>query len=94
MIRAAVMKRKDDFLLKHVGGQDFLVPLGAKVMEMNCLITLNPTGRFVWDLLSEDRSLDDLAAEVAQQFDVDEDKARIDVKAFLDDIGRFGLIET
>lgn len=88
------MKRKNDFLLKNVGGKDILVPLGAKVMEMNCLIALNTTGRYVWELLAEDRTLEDMATKVAERFDVDKEMARADVQAFLDDIGRIGLLET
>jgi hypothetical protein len=94
MIRSVNMKRKDDFLLKNVGGMDFLVPLGAKVKDMNCLITLNPAGRCIWELLAEDRSVEEMAAEIAERFDVDAESARVDVRAFLDDIGRFGLLET
>lgn len=88
------MKRREDFLLQNVGGQDILVPLGAAVMDMNCLITLNATGRRVWELLAADRSLDYLVAEVVAQFDVNLEKARDDVQAFLDELGRLGLLET
>lgn len=88
------MKRKDDFSLKNVGGKDFLVPLGAKVMEMNCLIALNATGRCVWELLAEDRSIEEMATEISERFNVDTESARADVRAFLDDIARFGLLET
>lgn len=94
MIRSVNMKRKDDFSLQNVGGQDFLVPLGAKVRDMNCLITLNPTGRCIWELLAEDRSIEEMAAEISERFDVDKEKAHSDVQAFLDDIGRFGLLQT
>jgi hypothetical protein len=87
------MKRSEDFLLQKVGGQDLLVPLGAKVMDMNSLITLNATGRRVWELLAEDHSLEYLVAEVVEQFDVDRERARADVQAFLDDLGRLGLLE-
>jgi hypothetical protein len=88
------MKRREDFLLQNVGGQDILVPLGAQVMDMNCLIKLNTTGRRVWELLAADRSLDYLVAKVVAQFDVNLEKARDDVQAFLDDLGRLGLLET
>ncbi|MFH1112691.1 MAG: PqqD family protein [Pseudomonadota bacterium] len=87
------MKRSNEFLLKCVGGQDILVPLGAKVLEMNCLVALNATARCVWELLAEDNSVEDLAAAVAERFDVDEERARADVQAFVDDIGRIGLLE-
>ena len=38
------MKRKDDFILQNVGGENLLVPLGAQVMDLNGLVTLNGTG--------------------------------------------------
>lgn len=88
------MKRSEDFLLKNVGGQDLLVPLGAKVMDMNSLITLNATGRRVWELLAADRSVEYLVAAVVEQFDVEQERARADVQAFLDDLGRLGMLET
>jgi hypothetical protein len=87
------MKRKDDFMLQNVGGQGILVPLGAQVMDTNALITLNPTGRYVWELMAEDCSIDELAAAVAEKFDVELDRARVDVQAFLDEITSMGLVE-
>lgn len=63
-------------------------------MEMNCLVALNPTGRCVWELLAVDRSPEDMAAEIAERFGVDKEKAFADVSAFLDDMGRLGLLET
>ncbi|MHC1729324.1 MAG: PqqD family protein [Syntrophobacteraceae bacterium] len=87
------MKRSDDFLLRNVGGQDILVPLGSKVLDMNALITLNATGRSVWELLSEDRSLEYLVAEVVKEFDIDEGAARADVQAFLNQLGQLGMLK-
>ena len=87
------MKRSKDFLLQNVGGQDLLVPIGARVLDMNSLITLNATARLVWELLAEDHSVESLTAGVVEHFDVDRDRARADVKAFLDELGRLGLLE-
>jgi hypothetical protein len=87
------MKRSPDFRLQRVGGQDLLVPLGAKVLAMNALVTLNATGRCVWELLSEDRSPDEIAAGIAARFAVDPERARADVRAFLEELGRKGLLE-
>lgn len=78
------MKRSKDFRLRHVGGRDLLVPLGAKVRDLNALITLNPTGRFVWELLAENRSTEDLAAAVSKRFGIGLARAQTDVQAFLE----------
>jgi len=88
------MKRSQDFRLQRVGGRDLLVPLGAKVLEMNALVVLNAAGRLIWDLLADDRSPDEIAAAVAGRFAVDPARARADVRAFLDELGRKGLLET
>jgi hypothetical protein len=88
------MKRSEDFLLQNVGGQDLLVPTGSKVMDMNALITLNSTARRLWELLAENRSVEYLVTDIAEQFDVDPERARADVQVFLDDLGKLGLIET
>jgi sensor domain CHASE-containing protein len=87
------MKRKPDFIMQNVGGENLLVPLGAQVMDMNGIITLNDTGACVWELLAQDRTADELASAVAERFDVDAATARADVQTFLDEIAKMGMIE-
>ncbi|MGX9728778.1 MAG: PqqD family protein [Candidatus Electronema sp. VV] len=87
------LKRKTDFVLQDICGEKMLVPIGSQVMDMNGLITLNETAAYVWELLAEDRSLDELAAAVAEQFDVAPERARADVQVFIDEITRMGLVE-
>jgi hypothetical protein len=88
------LRRSGDFQLKRVGGQDLLVPLGAKVRDMNALVTLNATGRRVWELLAEERSSEGLIADVAKEFGADPEKVRADVLSFVEKLGRLGLLES
>jgi hypothetical protein len=87
------MKRKTDFIMQNVGGENLLVPLGAQVMDLNGLITLNDTAACVWELLREERTPDELTAGIAERFDVTPASAHADVKAFLDEIAKMGLLE-
>jgi hypothetical protein len=89
-----VMKRKDNFLLQVVGGRHLLIPIGARVMDMNGLVGLNATAARLWQLLEEQRTLDELVAALIACFDVDEETARLDVGAFVDAISEMGLLET
>ena len=52
-------------MMQSVGGENLLVPLGARVMDLNGLITLNNTAACVWELLAQERTLDELTAAVA-----------------------------
>ncbi len=87
------MKRKDDFVLQNVGGEYILVPIGQRVLDLNGIITLNSTGHYIWELLSEHRSEDELIAGVVKHFDVDPEQARGDIKIFLEEISRMGMLE-
>ena len=62
-------------------------------MDMNGIITLNDTGACVWELLAQERTLDELASAVAERFDVTPERARADVQTFLDEIAKMGMIE-
>ena len=86
------MKRKPDFMMQNVGGENLVVPLGAQVMDLNGLITLNDTAACVWELLAQECSLAELAAAVAKRFDVTPERARADVQTFLDEIARLGML--
>ncbi len=87
------VKRKDSFMLETIGDGNVLVPLGAQVMDLNGIVTLNTTGRYIWELLAEDQSIEEIAAAVAERFDVDPETAHTDIQVFLDEIARIGLLE-
>ena len=87
------MKHKSDVMMQNVAGENLLVPLGAQVMDLNGLFTLNDTAACVWELLAQERTLDELAAAVAKRFDVAAEIARADVQTFVDEIARMGLLE-
>ena len=88
------MRRKDSFLLRNIGDQSFLVPLGAKAREINGLVSLNETGSFIWELLAEDRSIESLVVEVARSFSISEKGVQADIQSFLDDIKGVGALES
>jgi len=87
------MKRKPDFVMRKIGDDNLLMPGGAQVMNLNGLITLNDTAAYLWELLAKERSLDELAAAVADRFDVAGRVAREDVRIFVDEITRLGILE-
>jgi len=87
------MKRNDGFVLQTVAEECLLIPIGARVIDMNGLVTLNATARFIWELLADERTLEELVAGVAAAFDVTPDCARTDVLAFVEEITALGLIQ-
>jgi hypothetical protein len=88
-----VIRKRSEFISQNVCGEKILVPIGSQVIDMNGLITLNETAACIWELLAEDRTLDELAAAVAEEFDVFPERARVDVQTFIDEIAQMGLLE-
>ena len=60
-------------------------------IDDNRMIVLNPTGTFLWER-SDGRSLDEVAREMAKEFEVDVDRARADCTAFALDLVRRGAL--
>jgi hypothetical protein len=87
------MQKKDGFIVREVSDQTVIVPTGQLVVDFNCLITLNTSGRWLWDNLDRWDSAETLSREMMRHFKVDEAVARKDVEEFLAELTRLGMIE-
>ena len=75
------MKVKKDFVARKVAGADIVVATGKAVKHFNGYITLNETGRFLFDLLGKETSVEELTEKLkaragqylAEGIDGDED---------------------
>ena len=52
----------------------------------------NESGSLVWQALATGTTRDELVARLIDAYGIDEPTARADVEAFLDDLGRRGLL--
>ena len=76
------MKLKDGFILRVVAGQNVVVPSGDD-LNLNMMITLNDTGKFLWERLDEGAETEDLVKALLGEYDVDEATARVAVDGFI-----------
>ena len=60
------MKIKEGFVLRRVGDNHIVVPVGTRAVDFRCIITLNETGAFIWNVLQKPCTAEDVvAADVA-----------------------------
>ena len=85
------MKLKDGFMLRQVAGQTVVLPAGDE-LDLNMMITLNDTGRFLWELLGQDTDVDALTAALLKEYDVDETTAAECVKGFIEKLNAYGFL--
>ena len=76
------MKLKDGFLLREVAGQTVVLPTGGD-LDLNMMITLNETGKLLWEHLQSETDEAALTAALLAEYDVDEETARKSVAAFV-----------
>lgn len=76
------MKIKEGFILRSVGSENVVVAVGEQSRKFNGMIRLNNTGKFLWELLQEDRTEEFLADELVANYDIDREQATADVKRF------------
>ena len=78
-----MMMIKPGYLLRDVAGQHVVVPTGAAAVDFNGIITLNGTGKFLWEQLQKGASKATLVAALLDSYAVDAKTAADDVDTFL-----------
>ena len=87
------MKIKQGFMLREVAGNYIVVAVGSAVKQFNGVINLNETGAFLWKLLEKGGDEDSLYKALSDEYEVDEETARADIRAFLERVTKAGLTE-
>lgn len=76
------MKMKDGFILRTVAGETVVLPTGG-VTNFDMMITLNDTGRFLWEHLENETNESELVQALLAEYDVTEEVAVKSVAAFV-----------
>lgn len=83
------MKIKNGFMLQEVAGETVVLPMDG---ELNMMITLNDTGRFLWEKISEETTREALIEALLAEYDVDAEKAAECVDKFTAELEKNGFL--
>ena len=78
------MRINKEFILREIAGDYVIIPTGQTVLEFNGLITVNEVGVSLWNMLQEEVTEDDLVAGILNEYEVEEEVAREDIREFID----------
>ena len=76
------MKLKDDFILRTVAGETVVLPTGSMI-DLDMMITLNDTAKFLWDALSQETTEEALVDALLAEYDVNREQATKSVSTFV-----------
>ena len=77
------MKIQPGFMLRNIEDSYVVVPVGDNIVDFSAMITLNETGAFLWNLLSDDLNTEELANALCAEYEVGFDDAKKDVEEFV-----------
>ena len=86
------MKLKQGFIMREIAGEIIVVPSGDE-LNLNMMITLNGTGKFLWERLENGATLDELVQAMLGEYDVDEQVARAGAECFVNKLQEHGFLE-
>ena len=87
------MKIKKGFVVRAVGGENVVVPVGEMSKVFHGMINLNETGKFLWDFFTNDHTLEEGVLALRSEYEVEEEIAKNDVKRFMTTLMENGFAE-
>lgn len=89
------MKRNNHFILRELSGVSYLLPYGQAQLEFKRSCRLNQAGAFLWNLLEQERSMEELISAYAEYFCISEERhpeLAKDVKQFIEGLTARGYM--
>lgn len=83
---------KKELIKREIAGDTILVPVGKAVLESNGLFMLNELGSFIWDMLPNVNTEEEICNAVLERYDVTVECVRKDVAEFLSKLRDMGII--
>ena len=87
------MKIKEGFVVREIGGKSVAVATGALSREFHGMITLNATGKFLFEAMREEIDVDTLVEKLLSEYDVDAETARTAVTVFVNKLADEGVLQ-
>lgn len=86
------MKLKKGFVLRNVADQIVVLPSGDE-LNLNVFITLNETGKFLWEILEKGADESSLVEALLSEYEVDEITATACVREFVNKLVNNDFLE-
>ena len=87
------MKIKKGFVVREVGGETVVVPVGAMSKTFHGMINLNETGAFLWRFYQTEHSVEEGVKALLAEYEVEESLAQNDVEKFVNTLTANGFAE-
>lgn len=81
------------YILREVANKFIVVPVGEEAVNFNGLITLNKSGKFLFELLADEMTIESLTKKMMEKYEIDLKTAKSDVEEFVKKLKEKNIIE-
>lgn len=86
------MKIKKGFVIRQVGGENVVVPVGELSKSFHGMINLNETGAFLWHFFSSEHTIEEGVDALCGEYEVERELAEADVRKFAKILKQNGFV--
>ena len=86
------MKLKEGFVLRQVAGETVVLPSGDD-MDLNMMITLNDTGKFLWEQLETEKTAEQLLEAILAEYEVTREVAEKAINDFVAKLNEYEFLD-
>ena len=79
-----MLKLDKEYVLRQIGDDYIIVPVGKAALSFNRMITVNETGAFLWEQLVKGTNKEELLRTMVETYEVTREEAERDIDEFLD----------
>lgn len=77
------MKIKEEYILQNIADKWVVINTNAKSVNFNKILSLNNSGKFLWEQLEAKAEVSDLVNGLMEHFGIDQALAQTDVEKFI-----------
>jgi hypothetical protein len=86
------MQIKKELIKREIAGETILVPVGKSVYDANGLFVMNELGAFIWDLLPQVQTEEEICRAVLEEYDAAAEEVARDVAEFLETLRKMEVL--
>lgn len=86
------MKKKNGFILKTIIDKNIIVPFGEESLNLNGVITLNETGKFLWENMDDEFTPESISQLLIDKYGISKNLADTDAERFISQLKEAGCI--
>ncbi len=76
------MKLKYNFIVRNVAGQSVALAVGQDNAKFNGMIKLNSVGEFIFKLLANEITVEEIVSKITEEYDVSKEEATSNLEEY------------